>query len=670
MRGGTKQKAALDRRAHAASISSSRLLSIASTSEATNPQKHGLDPPAAVSGVATTPLTVATAPTNNANLGTGLAAVHGRILIVDLVDEQQSVPVSVSSSRPTGSGASASIWQGRMFDNRNWTVALKVFRPTTSSEPTQDELIQRELQTWRSLRHPRLLQLLGTSTWDSQIVLVSPYMRNGNMLQFLVSNRNVVPLKLVVQVAEGLEHLHTQAGIVHGDLKCQNVLISDHGDALLADFGLSTLVDKLEGDTTTGSVIRWQGTLRFSAPELLGSLSDDDRGRMRSKTTRTDIYALGMLVLQAFTGSSPWGGIPEMEVIKSVLSGSTPPNPGALAKQRGLDDAIWIICLWCWQFESIHRPPVRMIYQALLNHRSRPNQPPGSMISWLESQEFQVQCWNWPVLNGLLTILHSPNVLAALTDSAMESLLCAIIELAKRDGFGLRLALDRFLPMLRANDHYALRLLSRGDNQSLWTTLQSIAFPHAPEELLDIASVLGSFLLRVKQGPGPTVERGGGWGSLDQSIAYFLELDIGGFLVSLSPAHDSEPDLVRRCDESLLVLMDLIARLSMSRWSAVSTHLLEIVRLLPPARSDQYLHRFANVGGVSHDQRIDKPGIDLPQGGTTHPTRVASKPGERQGPLKVSQHLRWSTVFATHARPEENSAGRHLPSVADADESQ
>ncbi|EJD48436.1 kinase-like protein, partial [Auricularia subglabra TFB-10046 SS5] len=128
--------------------------------------------------------------------------------------------------------------------------------------------------------------------------LVAPYMRNGNMLRYIQANPDNNPLGLVIQVAEGLRYLHDNAGIVHGDLKCQNILISGRGDAVLADFGLSTPTTKLESDATTCTTIRWQGTLQFSAPELLGSLSDDDRRQMRSKTVKTDIYAFGMLMLQ------------------------------------------------------------------------------------------------------------------------------------------------------------------------------------------------------------------------------------------------------------------------------------------------------------------------------------------------------------------------------------
>lgn len=77
-------------------------------------------------------------------------------------------------------------------------------------------------------------------------------------------------------------------------------MVGPQGDALLADFGLSTAVEKAAEDKTTATDIRHQSTFRFSAPELLlGDYESDFFGeRPRSKTMSTDVWAFGMLVLQ------------------------------------------------------------------------------------------------------------------------------------------------------------------------------------------------------------------------------------------------------------------------------------------------------------------------------------------------------------------------------------
>ncbi|EJD37476.1 kinase-like protein [Auricularia subglabra TFB-10046 SS5] len=101
----------------------------------------------------------------------------------------------------------------------------------------------------------------------------------------------------IFQVAEAMDHLHTNEQLVHGDLKCANVLISDFGDALLADFGLSTFAEKSQTNSTTLTGIRQMHTVRFAAPELLLG-SDTPSAEPGSKTRHSDVYAFGMLVLE------------------------------------------------------------------------------------------------------------------------------------------------------------------------------------------------------------------------------------------------------------------------------------------------------------------------------------------------------------------------------------
>ncbi|EJD36210.1 kinase-like protein, partial [Auricularia subglabra TFB-10046 SS5] len=147
--------------------------------------------------------------------------------------------------------------------------------------------------------HPFIAPFLGAADLGDTVVIVSPFMRNGNLLRYLARHPSANRHLLVLEVADAVRYLHASLGIVHGDLKCENVLVSDDGDALLTDFGLSTVIDKSDSDATTRTCIRQSCTVRFAAPELL---KDDARSassrRIRSKTPATDVYAFGMLVLQ------------------------------------------------------------------------------------------------------------------------------------------------------------------------------------------------------------------------------------------------------------------------------------------------------------------------------------------------------------------------------------
>ncbi|EJD46477.1 kinase-like protein, partial [Auricularia subglabra TFB-10046 SS5] len=149
--------------------------------------------------------------------------------------------------------------------------------------------------------HRHILPFLGTLDTNMYTILVSAFMEKGSMMEYIEANPAARKEPLIVQIAEAVSHLHRLLGLVHGDLKCQNVLISDDGNALLADFGLSTTVEKQAGDGPTATAIRASNTLRFAAPELLKDDARSPSRMIRSKTTETDVFAFGMLMIQAST---------------------------------------------------------------------------------------------------------------------------------------------------------------------------------------------------------------------------------------------------------------------------------------------------------------------------------------------------------------------------------
>ncbi|EJD37378.1 kinase-like protein, partial [Auricularia subglabra TFB-10046 SS5] len=221
--------------------------------------------------------------------------------------------------------------------------------------------LRRELKAASILSHNRILNFVGIANLGGRTILIAPFMTNGNMLQYLLEHPHADRRAPTIQVAEGVHFLHDQAGFVHGDLKCENVLVSDHGHALVADFGLSTVIDKEESSATTMTAIRACNTFRFAAPELLLGPEDDgqpsqDAVRPRSKTRESDVYAFGMLVLQAFTETKPWPTLRNEAVMIKVVTGMLHPRPGTQSSVRGLTDDWWSICLSCWTFDPRMRP--------------------------------------------------------------------------------------------------------------------------------------------------------------------------------------------------------------------------------------------------------------------------------------------------------------------------
>ncbi|EJD36944.1 kinase-like protein [Auricularia subglabra TFB-10046 SS5] len=286
----------------------------------------------------------------------------GESVLVKLVDGTGYV--KIRNLRSALRGGHATILRGTLSGAQ---VALKL--PHLLST-VQRELLRRELKSWRRVRHPHVLPLLGIYDDGLQLGLMTMWLVNGHLLRYIRENDKANVNRLIREVAEGLNYLHIGARIVHGDLKCENVLISESGHAQLADFGLSTVIDKEPDDRTTATKIREQSSLAFSAPELLvdavydiRTVTSDDSSttssvrRKRSKTVETDVYAYGMLILQAFTGQPPWHAAQNvMQLCMQVLKGARPPHPGPAAQQRGLAGIVWTICNQCWESKPQLRP--------------------------------------------------------------------------------------------------------------------------------------------------------------------------------------------------------------------------------------------------------------------------------------------------------------------------
>ncbi|KAG0699791.1 kinase-like domain-containing protein, partial [Suillus ampliporus] len=200
----------------------------------------------------------------------------------------------------------------------------------------------REVAVWIKLRHPHVLTLHGTvSGFGPLPALVSTWMDNGalhdylertpgltmeqklRLVRFVSSNTTPHSTDVIIQlkqVVDGLRYLH-EDGIVHGDLTSTNVVIDRDGNAFLADFGLSlALAECYESDYNSypDSANRW------SAPELMGlpepaSIKDldarDDDVDFPKPNWHSDIYSLGCIMLEVFSGKIPFWWLGKFQYI-------------------------------------------------------------------------------------------------------------------------------------------------------------------------------------------------------------------------------------------------------------------------------------------------------------------------------------------------------------------
>ncbi|KDQ08686.1 hypothetical protein BOTBODRAFT_118239 [Botryobasidium botryosum FD-172 SS1] len=154
---------------------------------------------------------------------------------------------------------------------------------------------------WRQLNHPNIIPFLGLPSIDGLPHLMSPLMQNGAADDFVKDSPNVNRVRLLVQVAQGLEYMHARnPPIIHGDLKANNILISEDGSAYLSDFGLSRAhvdpTNSIDGSSAPAPItMGYHSNFRWGAPEVI---LDD-----MCRTPASDIFSFGRLSVQV--GSTP-----------------------------------------------------------------------------------------------------------------------------------------------------------------------------------------------------------------------------------------------------------------------------------------------------------------------------------------------------------------------------
>jgi tRNA A-37 threonylcarbamoyl transferase component Bud32 len=190
-------------------------------------------------------------------------------------------------------------------------VAVKVLHPHLLSEAESRARLQREAQAVAKLNHDGILQIFDYSGADSaSSYIVTEFIDGQTLKQFLVSRKLPVPelaALLLLEVGDALAHAHA-AGIIHRDVKPENVMVRKDGALKLMDFGVAQVVD-LERMTVTGQIL---GSPAYMAPEVLDGKALD---------FRSDIFSLGVMLYQMATGSLPFAGKNPHEVLKRIAEG-------------------------------------------------------------------------------------------------------------------------------------------------------------------------------------------------------------------------------------------------------------------------------------------------------------------------------------------------------------
>ncbi|KAF9644232.1 kinase-like protein [Thelephora ganbajun] len=262
------------------------------------------------------------------------------------------------SEVPDYSGAFGEVWRGSY---NGTTVAIKKLRGVTALQlEKKKERFCHEVVIWKRLSNLNTLPLIGAYMHGPELVMVSEWMSNGDVKQYVQRNPRVNKFSLLADVARGTIYLHSM-NIVHGDLKGVNILVKDDGKACLADFGLMSIVlDPEITDITTSTSEVAKGTFRWMSPELFYPA---EFGLKFQLTKKSDCYAFGMVIYEVLSGKIPLEEIKQQwQVPLAVFRGKRPGIPDRVTPRMM---ELWKIAQECWSPSPRDRPSFPSILDKL-----------------------------------------------------------------------------------------------------------------------------------------------------------------------------------------------------------------------------------------------------------------------------------------------------------------
>jgi serine/threonine protein kinase len=226
-----------------------------------------------------------------------------------------------------GAGGMGAVYRGR-DTALNRFVAVKVMKAALGEDAKLVESFIREAQAAAALNHPNIVQIYSCGQEKGQPYIVMELVTGGRMNQMFSATEpmdEIKLLKIAIDVAEGLKAAN-DVGLVHGDIKPENILIDNAGTAKIVDFGLAQFVN---AQKDRGEI--W-GTPYYISPE---------RARGNKADHRSDIYSLGATMFHALTGRAPFDGETAVDVVLARLK-HPPPEIKTLRPELG-DETVVLV---------------------------------------------------------------------------------------------------------------------------------------------------------------------------------------------------------------------------------------------------------------------------------------------------------------------------------------
>ncbi|XRB00067.1 protein tyrosine and serine/threonine kinase [Pycnococcus provasolii] len=221
-------------------------------------------------------------------------------------------PSKLTFESKVASGSFGDMYRGHYNSQE---VAIKILRNATDDPKRLREFMQ-EVAIMRKVRHKSVVQFIGACTKPPNLCIVFVYMHGGSVYDFMHRQNGSFSvqrlLRVAMDIASGMDYLH-RCSIIHRDMKSANLLMDEHGDVKIADFGVARVIDP------HGVMTAETGTYRWMAPEVI---------EHSPYTPKCDVYSYGITIWELLTRSIPYADqTPLQAAVGVVQKGLRPPIP-------------------------------------------------------------------------------------------------------------------------------------------------------------------------------------------------------------------------------------------------------------------------------------------------------------------------------------------------------
>src|ERR1039458_7301947 len=188
----------------------------------------------------------------------------------------------------------------------NRTIALKFLPDKVNKDETAKARFLQEAKAAARLNHPNICTIFGVEEYEGKLFISMEYIEGGTLSEKIPFSKVDDAITIAAQIGEALQEAHAK-GIVHRDIKADNIMLTSKGQVKVMDFGLAKLKGALKLTRTSSTV----GTLGYMAPEQIQGGEVD---------YRSDIFSFGVLLFEMLTGKLPFRGEHEAAMVYSIVN--------------------------------------------------------------------------------------------------------------------------------------------------------------------------------------------------------------------------------------------------------------------------------------------------------------------------------------------------------------